>query len=182
MSIDSTIDGTIGKEGAYSNHPSDRGGPTKWGITERVARKHGYTGDMRDLPRAEAVRIYRAAYVIAPGFDKVAEISPAVAEELFDTGVNMGPDVPARWFQEWLNVFNQRGRDYADINEDADIGPGTLKAFRAFRAKRGPAEADRIMLLALNSDQGARYKQLARSRPANEDFVYGWMANRVGLV
>jgi len=181
MSIDSTIDATIGKEGAYSNHPSDRGGPTKWGITERVARKHGYTGDMRDLPRAEAVRIYRAAYVIAPCFDKVAEISPAVAEELFDTGVNMGPDVPARWFQEWLNAFNRQGLDYADIREDADIGPGTLNAFRALRAKRGAAAADLVMLKALNSDQGARYKVLARSRPANEDFAFGWMANRVGL-
>jgi lysozyme family protein len=181
MSIDSIIDATVGKEGAYSNHPSDRGGPTKWGITERVARKNGFKGDMRDLPRAEAVRIYRNEYFITPGFAEVAKISLAVAEELFDTGVNMGPDVPARWFQEWLNAFNQQGRDYPDIREDADIGPGTLNAFEAFRAKRGPAAADRVMLKALDSDQGARYKLLTRTRAANEDFAFGWMANRIGL-
>ena len=41
MSIESMIEATIGKEGGYSNHPADRGGPTRWGITERVARdKH----------------------------------------------------------------------------------------------------------------------------------------------
>ncbi|MES2289283.1 MAG: glycosyl hydrolase 108 family protein [Pseudomonadota bacterium] len=181
MSIDSMIEATIGKEGGYSDHPSDRGGPTRWGVTQAVARRNGYAGDMRELPREKAVAIYRQEFAIKPGFAAVAAISPAVGEELFDTGVNMGPDVPARWFQEWLNALNQQGRDYADIKEDGDIGLGTLNAFRALRAKRGAAEADRVMLLGLNADQGARYKQLARGRVANEDFVFGWLRNRVSL-
>jgi lysozyme family protein len=181
MSVESMIEATIGKEGRFSDHPADRGGKTMWGITEAIARRNGYRGEMRDLPRAEAVRIFREEYAVRPGFDKVAAISPAVAEELFDTGVNMGQDIPARWFQEWLNALNRQGRDYADIKEDADIGPGTLAAFRAFLAKRGRAEGERVMLIGLNASQGERYKQLARGRVANEEFVFGWLANRVGL-
>lgn len=178
MSIESMIEATIGKEGGYSNHPSDRGGPTRWGITEWEARRHGYTGDMRVLPRAKAVAIFREKYAIRSGFAAVAEISPSIGEELFDTGVNMGPGVPALWFQEWLNAFNRQGRLYPDIKEDGDIGPGTLAAFKSYRKTRGP-EADAVMLRALNCSQGEGYKMRARGRAANEDFVFGWIRTRV---
>ena len=172
------IEATIGKEGGYSNHPADRGGPTRWGITERVARRHGYAGDMKVLPREKAVAIYRQEYAIAPGFAAVAEISPVVGEELFDSGVNFGPAVPSIWFQQALNGLNDGGKLYPDIKEDGDVGPGTLAAFRAYRAKRG-ADADSVMLKALNALQGARYVELSRGRPANEAFLYGWLRNRV---
>lgn len=178
MSIDQMIEATIGKEGGYSNHPSDKGGPTRWGITERVARKHGYSGDMRVLPRETAVAIYRQEFAIDTGFAAVAAISPAIGEELFDTGVNMGPGVPALWFQEWLNAFNAQGKLYPDIREDGDVGPGTLAAFRAYLKARGP-EAEKVMLRALNCSQGDRYKDLARGRAANEDFAFGWVRTRV---
>ncbi|QIG80002.1 glycoside hydrolase family 108 protein [Stakelama tenebrarum] len=180
MSIESMIEATIGKEGRYSDHPSDRGGKTMWGIIERVARKHGYRGDMRELPRDTAVAIYRQEYAIEPGFAAVARISPVIGEELFDTGVNMGPSVPALWFQQWLNALNRRGRDYPDIAEDGDIGPVTLAAYRAFIGKRGRG-GESVMLKGLNCSQGARYLDLARNRQPNEDFVFGWLANRVGV-
>ncbi len=52
MTADKTIEGILGKEGGYVDHPSDKGGPTRWGITQTTARAHGYTGDMRNLPAA----------------------------------------------------------------------------------------------------------------------------------
>jgi hypothetical protein len=35
------------------------------------------------------------------------------------------------------------------------------------------------MLRALNSLQGARYIDIGESRPANEDFMFGWFLHRV---
>ena len=35
-------------------------------------------------------------------------------------------------------------------------------------------------LRALEALQGERYLRLAERRPANEAFLYGWLANRVG--
>lgn len=175
--IDAMIDTTIGKEGRYSNHKSDTGGETMWGITIATARRNGYTGAMRDLPRATAVSIYRNEYLVRPGFDKVLEIYPLVAEELFDSGVNLGPYWPSLWLQMALNAFNAQGAHYADIKEDAAVGPGTIKALVAYKSKRGTA-GEAVMLKALNGLQCARYIDLARGRPANEDFVYGWIANR----
>src|SRR3546814_13946841 len=105
------IEATIGKEGGYSNHPADKGGPTMWGITERVARKNGYTGDMRNLQREKAVANYRKEYAITPAFAAVAEISSAVGQEIFDTGLNMGTAIPSHWFQRSPNALPSRSNN-----------------------------------------------------------------------
>lgn len=173
MSIAAAIDRTIGAEGGYSNHAADLGGTTKWGITERVARRNGYMGDMRSLPRDTAVEIYRQEYFVRPGFAGVFEIMPKVGEELFDTGVNMGQAFPSLWLQQCLNAFNNGGRHYPDIAEDGDIGPGTLRALKAYKDMRG-AEGERVLLAALNCLQGARYLEITRKRGANEAFAFGW--------
>jgi lysozyme family protein len=67
--IDQLIDDLITREGGYSNHPADRGGPTRYGITEAVARAHGYTGPMSLLPRDEAAAINRRLYWLRPRYD-----------------------------------------------------------------------------------------------------------------
>ena len=81
------------------NHPADKGGPTCFGITEAVARAHGYAGAMRNLPREDAATIYRRLYWLRPRFDQIAKRSSRVAAELFDTGVNMGPAVATTFLQ-----------------------------------------------------------------------------------
>jgi lysozyme family protein len=93
MDIDLLIEDVIEREGDYTNHPADRGGPTRFGITEAVARAHGYAGAMARLPRDEAAAIYRRLYWLRPRFDQVAGEAPLVAVELFDTSANMGPAV-----------------------------------------------------------------------------------------
>jgi lysozyme family protein len=178
MSVENLIDGVIGREGKYSNHPDDTGGETMWGITIRVARRNGYQGPMRDMPRETAKDIYFREYVVNPGFAAVMELSEPIAEELVDTGVNMGPPVAALMLQNALNGLNQQASLYPDIDEDADVGPATIKALRSYLAKRG-AEGQGVMLKALNCLQGARYIELARNRSRNESFLYGWLRSRV---
>ena len=179
MDVDELIDDVIGREGGYSNHPADRGGPTRWGITEAVARAHGFAGDMRALPREEAAAIYRRIYWLRPGFDRVAEIAPRIAAELFDTGVNMGPEVAAGFVQRALNALNRGASDYPDIAVDRRIGETTLAALRGFIARRG-GSGEEVLLKAIEAHQGERYLRLAEQRPANEAFLYGWLANRLG--
>lgn len=77
------------------------------GYYGKVARAHGYRGDMRNLTRGQALEILETDYWYGPRFDRVAKASPDVAAELCDTGVNMGPSVAAKMLQRWLNVFNQ---------------------------------------------------------------------------
>ena len=180
MNVDNLIEGLLDREGGYVNHPADKGGPTNFGITEAVARAHGYAGPMRRLPRNEAVSIYRRLYWLRPRFDEVAKRSAALAEELFDTGVNMGPAVAVTFLQRALTALNRSGRDYPDLVPDGRIGGQTLAALDGFLAARGRPGGERVLLRALEALQGERYLRLAERRPANEAFLYGWLANRVG--
>jgi lysozyme family protein len=86
---------------------------------------------MRNLTRQQALDILTADYWTGPRFDLVSEVSPAIAAELCDTGVNMGPSVQTKWFQRWLNVFNIQGSLYPDLIADGFIGPRTISALKA---------------------------------------------------
>ena len=179
--FDRALAHTVGIEGGFSNHPSDSGGKTRFGITEALARRYGYVGDMRVLPIELARDIYRKEFWEGMSCDAVALFSEELAAELFDTGVNCGPGTAVRFLQVALNSLNRRGEDYADIAEDGVIGSGTLGALRAyFDFRRGPA-GEIVLLRALNALQGHYYIDLSRRREKDEDFVYGWLRTRVEI-
>lgn len=178
--IAAQIDALIGREGAFSDHPSDLGGATRWGITEQVARAYGYAGDMRALPREFAAGVYRQRYWLAPQFDQVAVRYPVLAVELFDAGVNLGVKYAVQWLQRALNVLNGRGQIYADIAVDGAIGKITLLALDGYRKRRGGA-GEAVLIEVVRALRGARYIEISEARPANEDFAYGWFARMVEL-
>lgn len=178
--IDEMLYAMLKNEGGYAHDPNDRGGETNHGITIAVARENGYNGDMRAMTRSQALDIYRSQYFIRPGFKAVFEVSPGIAAELFDTGVNMSPKVAATFLQKSLNVLNRVRKDYGDIVVDGDCGPSTITSLKAYLGKRGD-EGESVLLKALNCLQGARYIELAVNREANETFVYGWLSNRVSM-
>lgn len=171
------IDAIILREGGYTDHPSDRGGPTNYGITEAVARANGYKGPMIEMPRRIAEVIYTNRYIKDPGFHRVAEISELLAEEMIDTGVNMGPAIPTPYLQRLLNLLNQRGSKYADVFVDGRIGPVTLGALKSFIAYR-KEEGITVLIRAMNSLQATRYIDIAEKKESQEDFIYGWLKNR----
>jgi len=182
FSVEVMVDALFEREGGYANHPADEGGPTCFGITEAVARAHGFAGALRNLPRDEAAAIYRRLYWLRPRFDQVANRSTRLAAELFDTGVDMGPAVATTFLQRALTALNRNGRDYADLTPDGRVGPLTLQALDAYLETRGRKGGETVLLRALEALQGERYLRLAERRPANEAFLYGWLANRIGTI
>ena len=171
------IDDIIRVEGGYVNDPADSGGETNFGITEEVARAFGYTGAMRDMPRATAFDIYARRYWDAVRGDELAALSETVAFEVVDTGVNMGQARAVTFLQRALNVLNVGGKLYDDLAVDGLAGPVTVAALRDYLAARSEA----ALLKALNCLQGAAYIELAERREKDERFVYGWLRNRVEL-
>lgn len=180
IDIDQLIEAVIDREGGFVDNPADKGGPTCFGITQAVARVQGYRGSMRDLPREEAAAIYKRIYWLRPRLDEVARRSGRIAGELFDAGVNMGPAVAVTFLQRALTALNRNGKDYPDLVPDGRVGELTLAALDAFLAIRGKTSSETVLLRALEALQGERYLRLAERRPANEAFLYGWLANRIG--
>ena len=143
--FDEAIADLLGIEGDYSDDPADSGGKTRFGITEAVARRHGYTGPMRELPAATAKAIYRADYWDAQSLDTIAMLSYSIAWEIFDTGVNMGTSQAGEFLQMSLNAFNRQATHYPDIEVDGEIGPATIDALAAFLKRRGK-DGETVML------------------------------------
>lgn len=182
--IPETLNDIIAKEGEeYTNHPNDLGGPTKYGITQKALsaymRRPATAEEVKNLTRQDAYTIYYQEYVVDPGFHRVFPVAPRLAAELVDAGVNVGVARASLWLQIALNGMNRRGALYADIVEDSDIGPATISALQQFLAIRSQF-GELVLARAVDSQQGAHYLSISRSRPANEDFTYGWFANRVG--
>lgn len=173
----SVINTIIRTEGGYVNDPSDSGGETNFGITLSVARANGYFGGMRDMPRAVAFDIYAARYWDAVRADDLLKLSVKVAEEVVDTGVNMGTKRAGRMLQRALNVLNVRASIYPDLIVDGAVGGNTLEALRRYLTKRD----EKTLVKALDCLQGAYYIELAERREKDERFVYGWLKNRVAL-
>lgn len=114
MTFDEAFDRLMGHEGGYANHPDDPGGETMWGITKRVARMHGYAGDMRTLPMSTAKEIARKEYWDAVKADKLPE---AVRFDVFDAAYNSSPEQATLWLQR-----------AAGVDDDGKLGPMTLIA------------------------------------------------------
>ncbi len=117
MNFDEAFDRLLGHEGGYSNHASDPGAETMWGVTANVARATGYAGPMRELPVGLAKSIYRAQYWNPVRAD---DLPPAVRYHVFDAAVNSGVTQAGKWLQRAVGA-----------HEDGKIGPATCAAARA---------------------------------------------------
>lgn len=165
-------------EGGYVNHPHDKGGPTKYGITEKTARAYGYQGEIKDLPDTLAYDIYLQRYWLEPKFDQVALMTPLIAQEMLDTGINMGQSTAVKFLQRALNTLNRQGSSYPDVLVDGVLGSISLYALQAYLKERG-SKGEQVLFRMLNAQQSVRYMEIAEANKTQESFQYGWQKERV---
>jgi len=120
-SYDEALARLLVHEGGYSNHPSDPGGPTNWGITLRDARAYwkrdATASDVRAMPVAIAKGIYRSKYWAAMRCD---DLPAGVDYAVFDYGVNSGVSRAAKVLQRLIGFIG------GDV--DGEIGDKTVAA------------------------------------------------------
>lgn len=110
MDFDTAFNRLIGHEGGYSNHASDSGGETNWGISKR-----SYPNvDIKNLTRNGARAIYAADFWHRGSMDK---LPPGLVFQVFDAAVNHGIETAIRMLQR-----------AAGVADDGHIGPITLAA------------------------------------------------------
>ena len=171
-------------EGGFVDDKLDRGGATNFGITERVARKWGYRGSMRDFPKhctptkpVCADHIYQTDYIDKPGFKPFATLEPAILEEIVDSGVVHGPSRPSRWLQIAVNA--ECG---SKLKVDGQVGPATIGAFAGCQATQKPVSLCIRMLDRMDNAQWAFFNAIVAYNPSQHRFLKGWRNHRVGNV
>jgi lysozyme family protein len=167
---------TFNLEGSYSNNKYDTGGKTMYGITEAVARAHGFKGDMKNLSLGFAKSIYKLSYWDANRLTEVS--SQLLAENIFDAGVNCGIGMAGLFLQRALNLLNRRGTLWPDIAVDGKIGTCTINTLKKALTVSGMKTG---LVKLYNVLRGAYYVQIAEKRIENEEFMLGWILHRVML-
>ena len=166
---------TLDFEGGISNHKLDKGGLTYMGISRRNwPTWEGWPMVNRGAtPPIEMVHeFYKVNF-----WDRIslgAITNQRIANELFDTGVNMHPKIAISLLQKALNLLNRNGKLYPDITVDSILGEKTLSL-----TNHHPYPD--ALLKLLNGLQLARYVEICENDPAQEEFLRGWL-KRVYLV
>ena len=195
---------TLEAEGGFSDHPRDPGSATRYGITEAVARRHGYSGDMRELPLDLAVAIYEADYWRALRLDGIS--SRYVAASIFSVGVNQGVTWGAYGAQLAARLVAADERDEMSLDSTAWEDVARFEALpisRAVDGRMGPATVAALngvatryelaLLAGIALWQGIRYMgtgidacremlALAEASQSRDAFLRGWLGRSVGMI
>lgn len=176
---------TSAHEGGYVDDPTDRGGETYRGISrvhhpswsgwEKIDACKGKSAFPAMLDADSALQrsvksFYKRKYWDRFLGDQIPD--QQVANELYDTGVNMGVRRAVRFLQNALNQLNRNQRNYKDLVVDGWLGEGTLEVLKQYlRLDRKSA----LLLKMMNIQQGARYIEIMENDPTQEKYARGWL-------
>jgi lysozyme family protein len=173
---------TMAHEGGYANNPNDSGGETwkgiarrkhpdwpGWEIVDQWKIKGGFPASLTNAPGLQALveSFYKFKFWDYLRLDQIND--QRIANELFDTAVNMGQGVAALFIQRSLNVSNRNGKDYADVDIDGNVGSITVNA-----VNNHPRPEQLLKLL--NTLQGAKYIAICEANPSQEIFMNSWLS------
>lgn len=163
-------------EGGLTDHPSDPGGITNFGVSLRFLKSLGPelgdidgdgdidATDIRNLTREDAKRIFKREFWDRLNLDRVDCWTPKCAFVLYDTAVNMGAGYARKLFQQALG----------GLVVDGIWGPKTW-------AKIENINNDERIALLMISLREERYRYIVERRPASKVFLNGWL-NRINAL
>ena len=157
MTDDDIIADIIRREGSdFTNHPADRGGPTKFGITHATLAdwvgRPVAAAEVAALTEPEARAIYRARYITGLGFHRIAD--DALRAQVVDCAVLHGPGRAVKLLQAALGV-----------DQDGVIGRQTLAALDHAPDVRVRLAAHRLRRIA----------KIVADDPGQIVFLRGWV-------
>lgn len=156
--FDTAVVKTLIHEGGakVTDDPDDAGGLTKYGISQRAYPNV----DIRNLTEQEAKNIYKQDYWDKVKADDIAD--QALAENLFDTAVNMGPRTASRLAQMAIDIQPV----------DGVIGPQSLARLNAVNPE--------LFLANYTIAKIARYAHICNKNRSQRKFLLGWVNRALG--
>lgn len=161
MKPNDIIDSVLIREGGFVDHLADKGGATKYGITQATLAewlgRPVTVDDVKRLTEQEAREIYREKYITRPGFLGIE--NETVRALAVDCAVNHGIKRAVQLLQESAHVFT-----------DGIFGPNTRDAVNRMTAA--------LLYRRLCAARVRLYGQIITKNPSQSVFAAGW-CNRV---
>lgn len=185
--FDTAFDRTMIHEGGYSFDKIDPGGETYcgisrvywpgwsgWQVIDQAIEAGRRLENVPELPTM-VKKFYREQFWNRFRGDDVAELTPGVAMELFDSSVTLGVRLAVSFLQEALNLLNVNGSAYHDLVVDGFLGPVTMVTLKLCLDCRplSKKQKEKMMVNIMNTLQGMHYIEQMRKYPQKERFR-GW--------
>ena len=159
---------SIGKGISREKHPSWKG----WNIIDNIYPRSTDYQSVPPLNNNKALQnaveeFYRTEFWDKIQGDKLS--SQLIADELFDTSVNLGVSAASEILQRTLYLLNKNGSLYPDIVIDGIIGSQTLETLNKCIAANG----EKLIFNLLNFYQAKRYIEIMEHDHSQEIFI-GW--------
>jgi lysozyme family protein len=169
---------TMGNEGGYANNPNDHGGETyagvarnfwpKWSgwpivdqiVGQRPANLNAQLQGNSNL-QAAVESFYQENFWDSVGLSALQ--SQQLANQLFDTAVNMGTGMAARFLQEAINALKPN-----TVTVDGQVGPHTIEAANAANVE---TLYDEVIAL-----RRGRYLAIIQNNPSQAQFERSWFS------
>lgn len=164
---DDPIDVVLRHEGGFVNHPADKGGPTNFGITQRVYSN--YLGrkaslqEIKDMSVDAAREIYERNYFTGP---RIHLLPNPPRTLVLDMAIHHGPVTAIKMLQR---VVNQAG--FGPIANDGVLGPMSRAAIEKAAARMG-----NTLQNALVEERILYMNDIVSRNPAQKVFLKGWLA------
>ena len=153
MDIKQAIQKTLQHEGGYVNNSHDKGGPTKFGITQLDLP----TQNIQDLTVEQAIDYYQEHYV-KPLYAQIN--NQLLGEKIFDMGVLFGVKTAVRLLQ--ITMQNE-----INIVSDGNFGPETLSDVN---------QESEDLLLRYRTAFIQHVVNIVNHNPGDGVFVNGWVS------
>ena len=146
---------TLANEGGYSDHPSDRGGATNYGISS-----HAHPDvDVYSLTPEGAEDLYIQRYWDRWNLSLIQDQD--IANKVFDTVVWMGPKAGVKVLQRALRALGEA------VTEDGILGRNTAAAANLM--------SPNVLLPALRSEVAGRVREIVARDNSQRVFKRGWL-------
>ena len=139
-------------EGGYSNHSSDYGGETNFGI----AKKFYPNEDIKNLTKERAAELFHRDYWIPMKLEGIN--NNELVLQVFDVGVNSGPKTGVKLLQRLVGT-----------DPDGVIGPKTLQATNNYPGN---------IVDEFKQKRRLFYAAIVTKDPSQKVFLKGWL-NRI---
>ncbi len=151
---------TLAREGGakFTDDPNDPGGATKFGISQRAYPNL----DIKNLTEQQAREIYKTDYWNRIRGDDIN--NQVIAENIFDTAVNMGVRTASR--------LAQLAADITPV--DGIIGSKSLEKLNSIDA---PLFLSKFVIAKI-----ARYAAICNRRPESRKYLLGWINRTLGAM
>jgi len=155
---------TLAREGGakYTDDRDDPGGATKYGISQRAYPNL----NIRNITEADARDIYKRDYWDRIRGDEIK--SQIVAENIFDTAVNMGVRTAGKLAQLTFNINPV----------DGIIGRLSLKKINESPDKL----KEELFIAKFTIAKIARYAYICNKRKESRKYLLGWINRSLGAV